>query len=441
MFERSLLLCGLAATACSINVPLEGKRCAATEPRCLTGYACVDDLCVASGSASDGGSDGGTTEADAGCALDVDPAATSCPRDVYYLDPNGNDTNDGRTPATARRTIGSAQGLNAGDEIRLAAGTWTTAPVLGDLPSARGCPILISGAPDGGTRLTGRLRLSSSYTVLRGVSFAVPNANALELTTDVTGLVLDGCRFASPSPSMNVFPTEVVLGRGNVCTDCLVRGCTFESGSGVGAVDVEGPNFEFRGNQVRFVRGDGFAIGGTEVRFEGNDFSGSFNRDNHVRFGSSSARVAFNVFHDVTAVFPDKPMLSGSRLRVSRNTFVRIRGNQVPLVDPQRFDDNLVTEVDDVLNLGAPASGDHNIFDPTVTRPYLDGGVQGSDRIAAVDFEPGTFVPRAGTAAIDGADPSLPVPSGGGAIADVGALERGANRGADGRYCLADGGL
>ncbi len=447
MFRRWLFLCTTWAFACSINVASDGKRCAATEPRCLPSYSCVDDVCVRNGSVGDAGGgtviDGGADAGaeDAGCPLEVDPAATLCPRDVYYLDPNGNDSADGRTPGTARKTITTAQGLNAGDEIRLAAGTWAAPPVFPQLPGVRDCPILISGAPDGGTIFTGQFNPRTSYTVIRDVTFAVQNRDAVNLDANVLRLVFDRCRFASPSPTMTVFPTELVLGRGNTCTSCLVRNCTFESGNGLGLADVDGPGFEFRGNRVRFVRGDGMVIDGNDARIEGNDFSGAFNRDNHLRFGTSAALVAFNVFHDIAIVFPDKPLLSGAAVRVSRNTFARISNNQVSLMSPQRFDDNLVTETNNVLALGAPASGDFNVFDPTVLRPYLDGGVQGTDRIAPVDFDPGTFVPRSGSAAIDSADPTLPVPPGGGSRADVGALERGASMLSDGRYCLADGGL
>lgn len=436
MLGRGLLISALVA-ACSINVSLEGKRCAASEPRCVSGYVCVDEVCVRSPDGGGGAEDAG---ADAGCPLEVDPAATLCPRDVYYLAPNGSDTNDGRTPSTPRRTITSAQGLNAGDEVRLAAGTWATPPVFTMLPGVRDCPILISGAPDGGTVFTAQFRPATSHTVIRDITFSVRNANAVELNGSVTRLVFDRCRFASPSATAG-FPTELVLGRGDTCTSCLVRGCSFVSGDGVGTLEVDGPNFEFRGNRVRFTTGDGVFVSGEGSRFEGNDFTGSFNRDNHLRFGDSTALVAFNVFHDLTAVFPDKPLLSGSKLRVSRNTFVRITDNQVPLISPQRFDNNLVSEVSNVLELGAVPAGDYNVFDPTVTRPYLDGGVLGTDRIAAVDFEPGTVIPRAGSAAVDGADPALQVPPGGGARADVGAVERGAATLSDGRYCLADGGL
>jgi hypothetical protein len=40
---------------------------------------------------------------------------------------------------------------------------------------------------------------------------------------------------------------------------------------------------------------------------------------------------------------------------------------------------------------------------------------------------------------VDASDPARAVPPGGGARADIGALERGATRLPDGRYCTDDG--
>jgi hypothetical protein len=273
---------------------------------------------------------------------------------------------------------------------------------------------------------------------VRDLVFSPQDEDAVQVSGNSSHLTFQLDAFRSRSPP-SAFPTDLFLAP---CSDCTVQECVFQSADGVRPVDVTGAGFTFRGNQVDFTQSAGCSFDGTGTVVEGNDFSGTFN-DSQLTFATAGARLVGNVFHDITAFFPDKVMVRGP-VRVSRNTFVRISGNDsAPLVQGSRFDDNLVSVSQWVVGSLAPSGGDFNIFDPSVSRPYsdFDGGLAGSDRIAGVDFERGGFVPLAGSAAIDGADPALPVPPGGGARADVGAIERGAQRLPDGRYCLADGGL
>lgn len=53
------LVGALAAGACVVDVPLEGKQCAPDPPYCVHGYFCVDGICRSS--ATDGGTDAGSS--------------------------------------------------------------------------------------------------------------------------------------------------------------------------------------------------------------------------------------------------------------------------------------------------------------------------------------------------------------------------------------------
>lgn len=421
-----------ALASCTVNVPLEGKRCAASEPRCLPGYECVDDLCVREGTARDGG-------VEAGCPFDPDPLASACVGTDWYLAQSGDDARDGKSAATARRTLAPAM-INGGDRIHLL-GRWTSGPALSNLSGSASCPLIITGEPDGGTVIASTIDVGGSFVVWTQLVFsAPPTAASLQLDGNARFLTFHEDTFTGGSVPNGSYPYFIDFTLGVRCDDCTVRSSVFGA-SEHRLADVEGSNFSFMGNRVVLREGLNLLIHGDGARVEGNDFTGAFN-DFAIQLDGTGT-LAFNVFHDLSVIFPDKRLITAPGARVSRNTFTRIEtNNDIELVAAQRFDDNLVSSASNVVAGPPPPGGDWNIFAPDVTQPYVssDGGVFGTDRRASVDFEAG-FVPLATNVAVDGADPALPVPPGGGLRADVGAIERGAQRTRTGGLCVADGGL
>ncbi|MFT3710864.1 MAG: hypothetical protein QM817_24835 [Archangium sp.] len=428
---RSLALVFATLAGCTVSVPLEGKRCAATEPRCLPGYQCVNDFCV-----TDAGNE---APQDAGCAFDVDPLASACMGSDWYLAQSGDDARDGRSAANARRTLAPAM-INGGDRIHLL-GRWTTGPALSNLSGSASCPLIISGDADAGTVIANTIDVGGSYVVWTKLVFTPqPMQDSIHLAGNARFLTFHDDTFTGPSVPTGSYPYFIDFASGSRCDDCTVRNSSFDA-SEHRLADIDGTNFSFVANRVVLREGPNLQLHDDGARVEGNDFSGAFN-DFALQLDGTGV-VAFNVFHNVSVTFPDKRMLTAPRARVTRNTFTQIStDNDIELVQAQRFDDNLISNANNVVAGAPPPAGDWNIFAPDVARPYVasDGGVFGTDRRASVDFEAG-FTPLGSNLAIDGADPSLPVPPGGGLLADVGAVERGATRTSRGSYCAADGGL
>lgn len=424
-----VLFVAAIGTACTVNVPLTGKRCAMTEPRCLPGFECVDDFCVPTGSdPGDGGSDAGFT-----CPSDRDPLASACAGSDWYLAQNGSDMNDGRSSATPRRTLVPAN-VSGGDRIHLL-GRWTTDPALSRLSGTASCPVIITGEADGGTVLTAKNDLGGTNVVWTKLTIApAGDEDAFELSSAGRFITFHDLTFTGGPVTMGQYPYFVRLEPTARCDDCTVRNCTFLTGE-QRLVTVDGSNFSFLGNTVVLREGPNLESSGANSRIEGNDFTGRFN-DFVLQIDRGT--VAFNVFHHIEVIFPDKVMLTATNARVTRNTFTQIEDDNpgAPLVSAMRFDNNLISAANRVVDGAPPPGGDWNVFSTDVPLPYFasDGGVFGTDRRASVDFEAG-FVPLAGSTAIDGADPTLPVPFGGGLRADVGAVERGAQRISTGAYC------
>jgi hypothetical protein len=147
------------------------------------------------------------------------------------------------------------------------------------------------------------------------------------------------------------------------------------------------------------------------------------------------SRVVRNFFSYMT-----DPYVNGAA-EVLSNTFANLGGSvgAVRKNGALTFRNNIV--VNAYVGVAIPVSGDtgpldaaYNLFDG-VNFPYLPGTLAPTDVIGpALLQSDGT--PAANSAAIDAADPALPVPPDGGARADIGAIERGATKIDDGRYCL-----
>lgn len=68
---------------------------------------------------------------------------------VIYVNPNGDDSRDGRTPETAKRTLDAAVAIAApGDEVILSPGTFPGASVVREIHGTAAAPIVIRGAGD-----------------------------------------------------------------------------------------------------------------------------------------------------------------------------------------------------------------------------------------------------------------------------------------------------
>ncbi|MFZ5446815.1 MAG: hypothetical protein ACOZQL_42910 [Myxococcota bacterium] len=424
-----LLALVVLLSSCTVSVPLDGKRCASTEPRCVTGYACVDEVCVRL--------DGGDAGPDAGCPSYADPAARDpeCRTTVWYLAVDGGDSADGRTPSSPRRTL--PPGVGPGDEVVLLAGEYLTPPSL-ELSGTVSCPILIRGDADGGTVIRGTLRVVGSFAVFRDLVFRVANAASVEVTGDSRQLVFQRDTFA-PGLSTTGFSNAVDFVA--PCADCTVRESVFQmpASGRVSIAHARGPNFVLRGNRIACDIGAGLWLAGPNALVEGNRFTGRYDAE-FVRFLEDGGRFEFNEV-ELRAGYPDKVFITGETARVRRNTFTFSEASDAAVADVEVFEDNLVSGGIAAAVLREHSLGRFNLVDGAVAWWLFaeDGGAPDPSNlrgpIALVDG-----VPTASSLALDSADPSLPVPPGGGARADIGARERGAALLPDGRYCLLDAG-
>jgi hypothetical protein len=366
---------------------------------------------------------------------------------TWYFSATGRNTADGMSPATARKDSLTGLGIIGGDTLRFLSGTFTTVPMFAStLSGSQACPILITGSEDGGTTMQAPFTVDGSYLVIRHFYFNVLNANSVWFRANSHNVTVQFNTFDG-QPSTG-YPIHVFL---NSCISCAVRENVFLDIDNFQVLesDVSSTATMFFGNTVHaHANASGVDMSAANCVIASNDFTGAYATPDNGYIdvtGSTNCRVERNVFHDLTGVDPNQTFIAGAA-RVANNTIVNVTNNvDAPFVGPVgAFEDNLVIGADWVSNANTPRDGGYNIFDPSVTRPYADydgGSLSGTDRIAAVSFDPGTYVPTASSAAIDSADPTIAVPPGGGNRADVGAIERGAQRLADGRYCVLDGGF
>lgn len=175
---------------------------------------------------------------------------------------------------------------------------------------------------------------------------------------------------------------------------------------------------------------------GSRVRVLENVFTGAWGTPIQGR-SDPSAVVERNLFHDIICPGGCTPHVVVMNAGIVRgNTFVSIDG--AIAADRGVFRDNIVSGLAGGSGLSAAgAEGGYNLF-ADVPKPYASGGVDGTDRGGPIALD-ADFVPTAASPALDASDPARPVPPGGGARADIGALERGATKLGDGRYCTDDG--
>ncbi|MFO0598438.1 MAG: right-handed parallel beta-helix repeat-containing protein [Myxococcaceae bacterium] len=432
MRARVVVFALTLASACTVDVSLEGKACASAPPLCLAGYDCIDGQCVRGGPTGGGNTTGGGGGTVPTCHLfDAEPTSRCGTRTERYLAPTGSDTASGLTPAEAWATLNN-KSLPGGARVHLEAGDYTTANVLDTVTVTGGgavCPLEITGPLDGGVaKLKTSTTLHSSNVWVHDLTLAPADTTAAINVPFMSDVRLERLQFRAAYTGG--FPRDVE----STGTDQLtITGCTFASTGGealninFGSATITGNVIVGAGGQLAIPAGAFFA---------GNDVSGDWNGPTIVfrSNGDGGLTIVRNVFHDLNTSSGPLAVTDDAEL-VEGNTFFNIAGTAAKT---GVFRDNLLVGVTRGSALSAAnASADFNLFD-TVATPYASG--QGAnDLMATATFEPGTFVPAANSPAIDRADPNRPVPLGGGLRADIGAFERDAGIDANRRVCL-DGG-
>lgn len=365
-------------------------------------------------------------------------APTACANDRdLYLSPTGHDDAAGTKEAPRKTLTGLVVG--AGDRIHFLAGTYDGGFSLsGD--GVSDCPITVEGDPTMSSIF--QTEYTASLTV-RGSHWRVSN------------LVIEGRVYGGGSSGIEVNNgNDVTLQHLDLrlvdnlqalvlvesCTACSLRESQLRvSDGGFASSSVQvwsSPNFVFEGNSV-----------------QGNSFSSSL-----LFHDSPNARVAFNDF-DLAAgaavTFENGGQFERNVVRnakgltavtgadsVVSNTFTNF--THAVAASSGDFRDNIVegaetAEADSVGLASADGGGAYNFFyrvRPYASRPAGPDDVVGKTRLSYDE----DFVPAAGSPVIDAADPTLPVPLGGGLRADIGARERGAVRLGRGPYCWPDAG-
>jgi hypothetical protein len=206
------------------------------------------------------------------------------------------------------------------------------------------------------------------------------------------------CSGISIVDSRFVGPRAPALFVAQSCEGPLVEGNVFET-------DAVGPTVQIESRR-----------GGVVV---GNDFSGRmpYGAVEFTDSNNDAGIVRRNRFHDLSAT--DAIVVRQAAL-VTHNTFERIAGTAASC---GAFQNNLLQAVNVGLACGSSPRG-FNLFDE-VSTPLAQGPLAPTDlRVRAELESDGRLKPI--SPAIDAADPSSPVPRGGGARADIGAFERGA---------------
>lgn len=438
---RARLLFAALMAGCLPSVQLEGKACAPEHP-CPGDLTCNPFTLVCGH--------------DRSCPYRVAPQA--CAGQDYFVSPDGSDLQTGMDRSAPVKSAGRLRPL-PGDRIHLLPGTYSEPITLAASGSAR-CPITLSGEATPGVpfpgnllaKVTARLVVTGSHWTVSDLAFEVRSfAVALLIGSSMGGVTLARAAFSHGREglggALDTDPCDIHV---ETCpTGCEVTQSRFETPGGNGVpssiyIKAGASGFSIQGNT--FV-GQGcthaLAIVADKVAVAGNDFSGLVNGPVIDLWDMSAGSVRFtrNVVHDITgdgrALFA-RPTVSAE---VVSNTFVSLRGTTevAASISAGTFADNLVSDVQGGTTLPRPVEGAFNLF-ARVPMPYGDSTAETlagrTDQVVPSaelmeDFSLGPTSP-----AIDAADPALSVPAGGGARADIGALEKGAMRLPDGAYCL-----
>lgn len=353
----------------------------------------------------------------------------------YYLSPLGDNANPGTDAGAPRRTMEGIT-LRAGSRVHLGPGVYDGGfSFVGD--GAPDCPVWIHGVGgvDGGAvvrtnelaplRLAGSHQRLSDLAVIAGrfspsVSF---NANAVSVASPTFGPMED---VVVERVRIDVGQANGIAIRVHACTNCALLNTAFRDATTPpteqALVVMQSPNFVLRASSFSVRDRTAFIIETSpDASVEWSTFEGC----------SGIFRDAGTFWRNVMTDVPMRTGVTGAD-RVSQNTFARLGGQ---VASGGVFDDNVVS-VAGLVSMPLEAGG-YNLFD-SVQRYAADAGPKPTDVLDFADLG-ADLVPNTTSPAIDRADPSVPVPPGGGSRADIGALERGAAKRADGRYCLPGG--
>jgi hypothetical protein len=347
-------------------------------------------------------------------------AACGNDRDLY-VSWTGSDSNPG-TSASAPRASLDGVSLLPGDRVHFT-GTFQGGFETYDNGTA-GCPITFDGdatfVVDGGNGV----RLGGSNVRFSGFHFEEFNSGDPYISG---GLVIVP---AGSEPASDVLVENLTVDtdddmRSAVylqgCVRCTIRGSAFTGTGGknnvvsVWASDETqllnnkvstgsyGPAFDLREDTHSLIAGNEL-IGVQAAAYEqGDQATGNIFRRNLV--------------HDVSGGV----IVDGASL-VLHNTFVNLGDATVSTMGV--FRGNIVSLAGIGLDAGAPGSGGYNLFD--AASAYASGPPGSTDLTGPPKLDPTTYAPLPGSPVIDAADPNDPVPFGGGARADIGAIEAGA---------------
>jgi hypothetical protein len=268
-------------------------------------------------------------------------------------------------------------------------------------------------------------RLSNIAIVISGSSNSGAGLQVRPLTTNeiITDSVVDDVHLDAPGGTS----VEIYMGP---CHRCVIMRSRFTVGAGTivsNAVQTWGSDETVLfGNDVQATAYTGaFLLHDTHSHIFGNTFR---NTRAAIYIAPGDGHIfERNVVHDAKGGVA----VDGAG-HVLHNTFVNLGSGAA--ASTGEFRGNIVSIAGIGLDGGAPEGGGYNVFNAVT--PYLGGGagatdVQGLPKLDADD------TPQGDSPALDAADPDDPVPAGGGVRADIGAIERGAIRLPDGRYCVA----
>jgi len=238
--------CRFVAEGCEeVDLPLEDGAEIVTLLQTLAGGAIDPECSTMDGGLGDGGPeggvdagpppDGGACEPDAGapasCPVDEAPDSAWTYDVTVYVDPSGDDGNDGSTPALAVATLGRAIDLyeasGVGGRIVLASGRYVGLTEEYSIGSADE-PLRIEGPSDaildGGGGASTLILQQASHVVLEG--FTIENADRpVRFEQDATGseqVVLRGLTVRDGGACLRLYSVDDYWIEGNVTRNCTV---------------------------------------------------------------------------------------------------------------------------------------------------------------------------------------------------------------------------
>ncbi|MFO0726076.1 MAG: right-handed parallel beta-helix repeat-containing protein [Myxococcota bacterium] len=420
---RSLFVLALViAQGCAVGaVDLVGKRCSNEHP-CPAPLVCdsASAVCVSMPSV------------DPSCHLFDDENPITCTRRELYVAPDGDDGRDGLSAAAAWASIDVGK-LAPGDRVHLAAGTYGR-PLFSAETSVDGtktCPIEILGPDVRGSgpfaEITQPIVLGAAAYWFHDLRFALSGDKGAFAVNFVHNIRLERLVFRNHYTARSYARDVSAVGADNLA----VLSSDFDSDDGQ-VMDLGGTDdVLIRGN--RFAGRDAAQVElGARARVLENEFFGAWGTPITGRT-EATGTVERNLFHDIVCAHC---VIAQNMGLVRANTFVSADGAFA--ADNGVFRDNIVLGLaGGTKKSAAEAMGAYNLYSD-VAAPYGSGAPDATDRMGAPGLG-ADFVPSASSPAVDQGDPARAVPPGGGMRADIGALERGATRLPDGRYCTADG--